>query len=277
MSTRRTSRRGRDAEAPEDAPESAPPKRGPRKVAGAGRADGESGESGGAEGGKRGGWAAEWGKTLLIAIPLFLLMRTFLFQTFVITSGSMERTLLVGDFLAISKAAYGTQIPGTDLRTPGYSHPERDHIVVFRRHNPELDVVKRVIGVPGDTIGMRDKELFRNGERLEEPYVRHSDPTGNPRDPSMDWQLPYLLPGSRPADFRPTRDEWGPVVIPEGRLLVLGDNRDDSIDSRYWGFLDQRELKGRVLFIYYSYDREALAPFPLITQARWNRIFDRVR
>lgn len=277
MSTRRTSRRGRGAEAPEDAPESAPPKRGPRKVAGAGRADGGSGEPGVAEGGKRGGWAAEWGKTLLIAIPLFLLMRTFLFQTFVITSGSMERTLLVGDFLAISKAAYGTRIPGTDLRTPGYSDPARDHIVVFRRHNPELDVVKRVIGVPGDTIGMRDKELHRNGERLEEPYVRHSDPTGNPRDPSMDWQLPYLLPGSRPADFRPTRDEWGPVVVPEGRLLVLGDNRDDSIDSRYWGFLDQRELKGRVLFIYYSYDREALAPFPLVTQARWNRIFDRVR
>jgi len=243
--------------------------KGPRKVAGDGRA------ANGAE--PRSSWAAEWGKTLLIAVPLFLLLRTFLFQTFVITSGSMERTLLVGDFLAISKAAYGTRVPGTDLRTPGYSSPARDHIVVFRRHNPELDVVKRVVGVPGDTLQMRAKELYRNGERLDEPYVRHTDPTGNPRDPAMDWQLPHLVPGDRPTDFRPTRDDWGPVVVPEGHLMVLGDNRDDSIDSRYWGFLDQRELKGRVLFIYYSYDREALAPFPLFTEARWGRIFDRVR
>lgn len=244
--------------------------KGPRKVAGEGRGGKDGREA-------RSSWAAEWGKTLLIAVPLFLLLRTFLFQTFVITSGSMERTLLVGDFLAISKAAYGTRVPGTDLRTPGYSTPAHDHIVVFRRHNPELDVVKRVVGVPGDTLQMRAKELYRNGARLDERYVRHSDPTGNPRDPAMDWQLPYLLPGSRPADFRPTRDDWGPVVVPDGHLMVLGDNRDDSIDSRYWGFLDQDELKGRVLFIYYSYDREALAPFPLVTEARWSRIFDRVR
>jgi signal peptidase I len=278
VSAKKTTRRGRENgdTGPQDAGASKP-KRGPRRIAGGGApGQGAADDASAAPSERRRGWAAEWGRTLLIAVPLFLLMRTFLFQTFVITSGSMERTLLVGDFLAISKAAYGTRIPGMDVRTPGYSTPGRDHIVVFRRHNPELDVVKRVVGEPGDTLAMRAKELYRNGERLDEPYVRHSDPTGNPRDPSMDWQLPYLVPGARPVDFRPTRDDWGPVVVPEGHLMVLGDNRDDSIDSRYWGFLDQRELKGRVLFIYFSYDRDALAPFPLITEARWHRIFDRV-
>ncbi|MEN8375064.1 MAG: signal peptidase I [Gemmatimonadota bacterium] len=267
MSSKKSARGGSKGSA-KSAPDKQERRRGPRKAAGADQAAAKEG---------RRRWATEWVKTLLIAIPLFLLLRTFLFQTFVITSGSMERTLLVGDFLAISKAAYGTRIPGTSARTPGYSTPKRDHIIVFRRHNPELDVVKRVVGVPGDTMEMHGKELFRNGERMDEPYVRHSDPAGNPRDPEMDWQLPFLVPGSRPADFRPTRDEWGPVVVPEDHLMVMGDNRDDSIDSRYWGFLDQQELKGRVLFIYYSYDREALAPFPLVTEARWSRIFDGVR
>lgn len=226
---------------------------------------------------QHGGWgrtAVEWGKSLAVAFLIFLVLRTFLVQTFVITSGSMEDTLLVGDFLVISRAAYGAQIPGTGHRLPGYQDFGRREVIVFEPpHDPEIDVVKRIVGLPGDTVAMRDKVLFINGEPQTEPYVRHSDPEGEVRDAWMDWQLPFLVPGARPDGFRPTRDEWGPVVVPRNKLLMLGDNRDDSIDSRYWGFLDQSEVKGRAHWIYFSYDAESLKPFPWLLDVRWGRIF----
>ncbi|HUH13222.1 MAG TPA: signal peptidase I, partial [Longimicrobiales bacterium] len=184
-------------------------------------------------------WALDWAKSLAVAFLIFLVLRTFLVQTFVITSGSMEDALLVGDFLAVSRAAYGPRIPGTDAHLPGYEDFDHAEIIVFRPpHDPDIDVVKRIVALPGDTVAMRAGLLYRNGEAVVEPYVKHLDHEENDvRDAWMDWQLPFLIPGSRPEGFRPSRDEWGPVVVPEGRLLTLGDNRDDSIDSRYWGFL----------------------------------------
>ncbi len=222
--------------------------------------------------------AIEWGKSLAIAVVIFLVLRTFLIQTFVITSGSMRDTLLVGDFLMVSRLAYGAQIPGTDLRTPGYEEVARGDIVVFRPpHEPDLDVVKRVIGIEGDTLAMRDKVLSRNGAPLSESYARYTRFDQDLRAPAMSWQLPHILPESRPEDFRPSRDEWGPVVVPPGHLFVMGDNRDNSIDSRYWGFLGEGAVKGQALFIYWSYDRDSFTPFPWIREVRWNRIGDLIR
>lgn len=220
-------------------------------------------------------WLLDWAKSLAVAFLIFLVLRTFLIQTFVITSGSMEDTLLVGDFLAISRAAYGPRIPGTEQHLPGYEDFDHGEVIVFRPpHDPDIDVVKRIVGLPGDTVAMRGGILYRDGRAVVEPYVKHTDvPENDVRDAWMDWQLPFLLPSARPEGFRPSRDEWGPVVVPAGKLLMLGDNRDDSIDSRYWGFLDQSEVKGKTLFKYFSYDSESLRPFPWITQIRWERLF----
>lgn len=234
--------------------------------------------------------ALDWGKSLGLALILFLILRTFLVQTFVITSSSMEDTLMVGDFLVLSKLAYGPQVPFTPWRLPGYTSPERGDIAVFRPpHDPGLDVVKRMVGGPGDTLEMRDKVLFLNGERLDEAYVRHSDHEGDVAHPWMRWQCgepvalspdisgAYRVPSDWARDAaegecRPTRDNWGPIVIPEGHFFTVGDNRDDSVDSRHWGFLSADRLRGEALFIYYSYDPRLRRPFGFIRNVRPGRI-----
>ena len=237
---------------------------------------------------------ADWTKSIGAAVLLFLVLRTFLVQTFVITSSSMESTLLVGDFLVLSKAAYGPRIPFTNVQLPGYTHPEAGDVVVFRPpHDPDLDVVKRLVGVPGDTLLMRDKVLFVNGEPLREPYKQHSDSTGDVTHPWMRWQCgePVRLSpdipgaysvhddglGTNGEECNPTRDDWGPLVVPEGHYFTMGDNRDDSVDSRYWGFLSEQRLRGEALVIYYSYDPQSLRPFAFIRNVRAERIGDVIR
>lgn len=216
--------------------------------------------------------ALDWTRTALTTIVLFLVIRTFLIQTFVITSGSMERTLLIGDMLILNKAAYGAQLPGTHKRLPGYTHPQRGDIVVFHAHHQDLDLVKRLIGLPGDTLEMRAGRLYRNSVALEEPYASHVDTTGaHDTHAWMEWQKNYLVRGVDPATYRPTRDDWGPVVIPENRYFMLGDNRDQSLDSRYWGLLDPIRVKGRAVLVYYSYERDLVVPFPWL-HARLDRI-----
>ncbi len=216
----------------------------------------------------------EWTKSILIAVVLFLVMRTGLLQTFVITSGSMEDTLLVGDMLVANRAAIGSRIPFTDLRIPGYSSPKRGDVIVFDPpHETEIKLVKRLIGMPGDTLEMQDQVLFLNGERLDEPYVKHTsrqDETGMPQ--WMGWQLGYLLSGVDRLSYSPTRDNWGPIVIPEDRYFMLGDNRETSLDSRYWGLLEGWRLEGRVVFTYFSYNRDSFRPFPWVREIRWDRI-----
>ena len=210
----------------------------------------------------------------LAAIVLFI--RVFLMGNYVIDSGSMENTLLVGDFLAVNKLAIGPRIPFTDVRIPGYSEPRRGDILVFDPHHEEnMTLVKRVVGMPGDTLEMRDKVLYLNGEAQEEPYVV----TAGPRDdqhPDMSWQHAHLVGGAR-GDYRPTWDNWGPLAVPPDHYFMLGDNRDDSLDSRSWGLLEGWRFKGRVAFIYFSYDRDSYRPFPWITEVRGGRIGDRVR
>jgi signal peptidase I len=216
-------------------------------------------------------WAWEWLRLFLVAFTLFLFIRTFLVEAFRIPTGSMENTLLVGDFLFVNKAVYGAQVPYTTLRLPAFAQPRRGDVVVFvPPHEPDKNYVKRLVGMPGDTLAMRNKVLYVNGRAQNEPFVRYQDPS-DVYAPNMYWQCEYR-PAASPEPCHPTRDNWGPIVVPPGHFMMLGDNRDDSEDSRYWGFVDRPAIKGRPLFIYYSFDASTLRHLPWLTQIRWNRI-----
>lgn len=233
---------------------------------------GRGGEKGAPEGSSE---LREWIKSLGVAVVLFLILRTFIVGTFVITSGSMEDTLLVGDFLVVNRMAIGSRVPGTDARIPGYSSPRRGDVLVFDPpHEEDLKLVKRLIGLPGDMVEMRDKVLYLNGEAQEEPYLRLEDPPGEGDDyhPWMEWQRDHLAAGIDGSSYQPTRDNWGPLVVPEGTYFMLGDNRDSSLDSRYWGPLDDWRLEARALFKYFSYNKESTYPFAWIREIRWSQI-----
>jgi len=218
----------------------------------------------------------EWVKSIGIAIVLFLFLRTFIVQTFIITSGSMEETLLVGDMLVVNRLGLGSRIPGTQIRIPGYSSPHYGDVIVFDPpHDDTLKLIKRLVGMGGDTLEMRSRVLYRNGVALDEPYVTHHNEPED-RDYIMGWQRDYLAPGVDRASYSPSRDDWGPIVIPEDRYFMLGDNRERSYDSRYWGLLERWRLEGRAVFIYYAYNGQSYRPFPWIREVRWGRIFDRI-
>ena len=226
-----------------------------------------------------GRWIWEGIRAVSTAIVLFLLIRTFFVEAFKIPTGSMENTLLVGDFLLVNKAVYGSEVPVLHTRLPGFAEPERmDVIVFFPPHDPTKNYVKRLVGMPGDTLEMRDKVLYINGEAQDEPYIRHVDRFSEPSDPRMLWQRDYLVGGkNKTKNYDPTRDSWGPIVVPEGKYFALGDNRDNSEDSRYWGFLDGSAIRGRPMFVYYSFARDPLEPFSWLTDVRWRRIGEAVR
>ncbi len=224
------------------------------------------------------GGLLEWIKSLLVAFVLFLFIRSFLIHTFVIISGSMEDTLLVGDLLLVNRAAVGSPVPWTSLRIPGYSEPKRGDILVFDPpHEKDMKLVKRLMGLPGDTLEMRDKVLYVNGDPLQEPYVQHVDPTSDDPHSWMAWQERYLLPGEGNGAYRPTRDNWGPLVVPPEHYFMLGDNRDTSFDSRYWGLLERWRLEGRAVLVYFSYEKDSMKPFPWLREIRWGRIGDLIR
>lgn len=233
----------------------------------------------------------EWIKSIGAAVVLFLIIRTFLLQAYSIPSNSMEKTLLVGDYLMANNAVFGARVPFTDWALPGFRDPRHGEIVVFRPtyNTPVEDVVKRVIGIPGDTLWEKDGAVYRNGKKLNEPYVqRIGDPDqaielvgrsgGVPTevDPNrygFHNQLPALLPSVDKASYHPTRDNWGPIVVPPRSYWVMGDNRDESLDSRFMGFIPRDVIRGKPLFIYFSVDRDKDAPFPhFLTAARWGRI-----
>ena len=210
--------------------------------------------------------------SLLLALALFLFLRSFVIQNFVITSGSMEETLLVGDFLMVNRVGLGSRVPFTRTLIPGYSEPRRFDVIVFDPpHEENLKLVKRLIGMPGDTLQMREQVLFLNGAAVDEPYVKH-DGSGDEVMPWMEGQRDYLAPGTDAATYRPTRDNWGPIVVPADRYFMLGDNRDSSLDSRYWGLLERWRLEGRAVFIYFSYNKGSDRPFSFLREVRWGRI-----
>ncbi len=224
----------------------------------------------------RRGW--EWCRSVLIAFVLFLVIRTLLVEAYKIPTASMENTLLVGDFLVVNKAAYGAWIPGTSLNLPAFAEPERRDVIVFTPpHDPRKTYVKRVVGVPGDVLEMRGKQLYLNHAPLHEPYVLHVDPRRDEVHPDMAWQTEYLAEARDAVSYRPTRDNWGPIQVPDDRYFVLGDNRDNSEDSRYWGFVDRDSVRGRPWFVYYSFDSSSGGAGAWMSEVRWARIGGRVR
>lgn len=218
----------------------------------------------------------EWTKSFLIAFGLFLMIRTFLVEAFTIPTGSMENTLLVGDFLLVNKAVFGATVPFTRLRTPALRQPERGDVVVFiPSHEPGMNYVKRLVGMPGDTLAMYDRTLYINGRPQTEPYAR----SGERRDgfaPAMSWQCAFRPADVDASECQPTRDSWGPLVVPRDHMFVLGDNRDDSEDSRFWGFVERERIRGRPLVIYYSFDPASPRRVPWLTGIRWGSIGQRV-
>ena len=219
----------------------------------------------------------EWMRSVAVAFILFVVVRTFVVEAFKIPTASMENTLLVGDFLLVNKAVYGAVIPGTDLRLPAFSEPHRGDVVVFNPpHEPAKNYVKRLVGAPGDTLQMRNKRLIRNGVVVEEPYARHIDLRGDTYNEAMRWQSNHLIAGPPPVRYRPTRDNWGPIVVPPGHYFFLGDNRDNSEDSRYWGFVARDAIRGRPWVVYYSFDPSRHHRLPWLRDVRWGRIGERI-
>ncbi len=173
----------------------------------------------------------EYAEALLVALVLALFIRTFIVQAFKIPSESMLETLIVGDHLLVNKFSYGVKIPFTDNYLFEGASPEYGDVIVFKYpKDPSLDYIKRVVGLPGDIIEMRDKKLFRNNVEVKESYVRNSDPQG----------------------IVPTRDNYGPFTVPANEYFVLGDNRDNSQDSRFWGTVEKSAIRGKAWRIYWS-------------------------
>lgn len=219
----------------------------------------------------------DWTKSIAVAFVLFLVIRTFVIEAFKIPTSSMENTLLVGDFLIVNKAVYGAEVPGTHIRIPGFAEPERGDVIVFNPpHDPTKNYVKRLIGLPGDTVEMQGKHVFVNGVLQEEPYARYLDRGGDAVHPSMGWQHSFLPKSLNAREYSPSRDNWGPLVVPSGQYFVLGDNRDNSEDSRYWGFVRREAIRGRPWFIYYSFRPSKGDQLGWIRDVRWKRIGARI-
>lgn len=201
-------------------------------------------------------WYREWSEALIVAVILALIIRTFLFQAFKIPSGSMLDTLLIGDHLLVNKFIYGTHLPFTDGRFLTLRHPKRGDIIVFEFPGDEdksyfkrRDFIKRVIGVPGDRIEVRDKQVFVNDKLFSLPEEVHKDS--------------QIIPaGAGP------RDNTGPILVPNDKYFVMGDNRDHSFDSRFWGFVPEKKIKGLAYVKYWSWDSQA----DILHKVRWNRI-----
>lgn len=214
----------------------------------------------------------------LVTLLFFILVRGFLLEAFTIPTSSMENTLLVGDFLLVNKALYGAEVPGTRLRLPAIREPQRGEVVVFRPpHDPARNYVKRLVAVPGDTVAMRDKTLHVNGVPLEEEYALHRHARGDAFHPGMAWQSGFLAAARPRLRYVPSRDNWGSLVVPPGKYFVLGDNRDNSEDSRYWGFVAREEIHGRPWLIYLSVERGGASAAAWLGKVRWRRLGHRVQ
>lgn len=186
-------------------------------------------------------------EAIVIAVLLALFIRAFVVQAFKIPSGSMEPTLQVGDHILVNKFIYGVRLPIINTTIIPVSEPERGDIIVFEYPvEPDKDFIKRVVAVPGDVVEIRNKKVYVNGRRVDNYTVKHT--------------------GSRIlSESASTRDNFGPVTVPGDSYFVLGDNRDNSYDSRFWGFVRKSALKGEAFIIYWSWDRNDFG-------VRWGRI-----
>jgi len=191
----------------------------------------------------------EYVEAILIALVLAIFIRTFVVQAFKIPSGSMKDTLLIGDHILVNKFIYGIKNPFSGGVLVPISEPERNDVIVFEYPvDPSKDFIKRVVGIEGDSVEIRNKQLLVNGEVVASPHAIHRDPNILPK-------------GAQP------RDNFGPIVVPQDSLFVMGDNRDESYDSRFWGFVDLKAVKGKAFILYWSWDGPNFA-------VRWRRIGD---
>ena len=201
--------------------------------------------------------AREYTEAIIIALILALFIRTFIVQAFKIPSGSMLHTLLIGDHILVSKFIYGIKNPFTGAVLVPIKTPERGDIVVFKYpKDPKLDYIKRVIATGGETVEVKEKKIFINGEPMEDAYGEFRDS--------------HILPATESP-----RDNFGPITVPEGHIFVMGDNRDNSYDSRFWGFVNLKAVKGKAFIIYWSWDVEKdLLSRDRFSSIRWTRIGD---
>jgi len=219
------------------------------------------------------GFLWEWTKIFWISVALFLVLRTFIVEAFKIPSGSMEHTLLIGDFLLVNKLAYGADIPFTHRRLPALREPQRGDVMVFiAPEDPTKTYVKRLVGLPGDTLEMKEGKLWRNRQPLDEQYVWHTAPEVDRVEDRFRWQRRFVVHADASVGYYPSRNNWGPLVVPGMNYFVLGDNRDNSSDSRYWGFVPDSLVKGRPFVIYYSYAPDSSQSLAWLTRIRWGRL-----
>ena len=189
----------------------------------------------------------EYAEAIIIAILIAFFIRTFVVQAFKIPSGSMKPTLLIGDHILVSKFSYGIKMPYFRNTLIPISDPKRGEIVVFiYPEDRSKDFIKRVVGISGDTIEIRNKKIFLNGMPYEDKHGVYVDD--------------FIIPGA----IQP-RDNFGPITVPKGTIFTMGDNRDQSYDSRFWGFVDLKDVMGKAFVIYWSWNKED-------NSVRWSRL-----
>jgi signal peptidase I len=205
----------------------------------------------------------EYFESICVAVILALFVRTFIVQAFKIPTGSMENNLLIGDHLLVNKFVFAPTLSPVEGALLPIDPIRRGDVVVFKYpEEPERDFIKRVIGLPGETIELRNKRVYVDNRALEEPYVQYLEP---PREGA---------PGEEGTEFD-VRRQYGPVTVPAGHYFMMGDNRDNSQDSRYWGFLPREYVKGKALFVYFSF-AEVAGPGQLFSSVRWSRLFHQI-
>jgi len=198
----------------------------------------------------------EYVESLLIAALIAFFVRGFIVQAFKIPSSSMEPTLLVGDHLLVNRLSYVTKVPFTDIVIFDLGRPSRGDVVGFRYPvDRTKDFIKRVIGTEGDVVEIKDKVIYINGKRMDDPHAHFAEDT--------------VIPG-----VFSQRDNFGPVTVPKDSYFVMGDNRDRSLDGRFWGFVRKGDLVGRALIIYFSWNSNSEDIFHVV---RWSRIGRAIR
>lgn len=203
----------------------------------------------------------EYVESIIIAVILALFIRTWVVQAFKIPSGSMENNLLIGDHLLVDKFVFSPTTSSLERSLLPMREIRRGDVIVFKYPvDPERDFIKRVIGLPGETLEVRRKVVYINGEPLDEPYVHFLQPVGG-----------------EGVDRTDVRNDFSAVTVPPGQYFVMGDNRDNSADSRFWGFLPADYVKGKALMIYWSYEQSDNQLTSFLTGTRWNRLLKQIR
>jgi len=204
----------------------------------------------------------EYFESICVAVILALFVRTFVVQAFKIPTGSMENNLLIGDHLLVNKFVFAPTLFPWESKLLPIDPIRRGDILVFKYpEEPDRDFIKRVIGLPGETLELRNKKVYVNGKALDETYVHFLYPASDHK------------PGD--ADFTSfdVRENYGPVTVPPDHYFMMGDNRDNSQDSRYWGFMPRDYVKGKALFVYFSFGEEQAG---LFSNIRWSRMFHQI-